>query len=288
LLGFEARPYHGKRIDGLEFSGAKQLRLLSRQSLENFSDPNVAMTSVSEAGIEDRLIYFQAFPLIIAFDHAPLYVLFAENFDLKAGPSRPAEPVSGETKGEGSEFIENYLFSTLIEKVVVRRRGKMQYSSVRAWRKPVKEHQMEGMRSLKALAPGRFLRKVAEEIVAATRLLLGGSKFDLVVPVPSSHGREGHGFSELLAREVAEVSGVPYRAVLTIARSQGASHPKKNAKRPPLRCEVDLSGKFVLIVDDIATSGRHLEEATMATRGTAKGSFAIAWVGPDMSHAKNS
>ena len=287
LLGFEARPHHGARIDGLEFVGAKKLRLLARKSIESFSDPNVAMTSVSETAVEDRLIYFQAFPLVIAFDHAPLYALFAESLDLAAGASHSAFQVSGEAKGQGFEAIETFLFSTLIEKAVVRRRGKTQYSTVRAWRKPVKKYQMEAMRSLKALAPETFLRKVAEEIVVATQLLLGGSKFDFVVPVPSSHGQEGHGFSELLAREVADASGVPYREVLTITRSHGASHPKKNVGRPPMLCDVDLTGKFALIVDDIATSGRHIEEATMAIRATAKGSFAIAWIGPDVSRAKD-
>jgi ComF family protein len=89
--------------------------------------------------------------------------------------------------------------------------------------------------------------------------------FDAVVPVPMHWWRRWHrGFnqSELLARSIARRSGIRFLNALVRTRSTpaqaGLSHSRRrrnvaSAFRP--RRALDLSGKRILLIDDVLTTG---------------------------------
>lgn len=104
---------------------------------------------------------------------------------------------------------------------------------------------------------------------------------DLVVPVPLSPGRlraRGYNQALLLAREVA--SGLPKAELQpgTLQRSdrkpqQSLSAPERLANlRGALFCDTPLSGKRVIVVDDVVTTGATLSACAdaLASAGAAR------------------
>ncbi len=73
--------------------------------------------------------------------------------------------------------------------------------------------------------------------------------------------------------------GLPVAHALAMSHEPGSSHPKTNAKRAPMRLAAPVEGP-VLLVDDVATSGRHIEEASLLLRAQTAGAvLAVAWIG---------
>ena len=211
----------------------------------------------------------------------PTFLLRAESIAFSESDDETAfDPTSGPGAAADSfKPLETFLRSTLIRRPNFRSRGDVQYVALNAWRAQVKDVQIEALVAIKTNPSMAFLESIAQDFAAAVRRLGGGGNFDVVVPVPSSHGAAQDGFSERLGCAVAAKIGARYLPALAIPRSKGRSHPKKNAMRMPMRCDVDLRGRNVLVVDDVVTSGSHLEEASKLIRAGAKMTFAMAWVG---------
>ena len=79
---------------------------------------------------------------------------------------------------------------------------------------------------------------------------------------------------------MAAAIGVPVVQALVAPRRPGSSHPKDNARRPPLILSRPVAEPLIL-VDDVATSGRHLEEAAELLRPHCGALLALAWIGGD-------
>jgi predicted amidophosphoribosyltransferase len=73
---------------------------------------------------------------------------------------------------------------------------------------------------------------------------------------------------------------IPVVKALSLERVEGSSHPKTNVGRSPMRLEAAVVGD-ILLVDDVATSGRHLEEAALLLRNQNASVLPIAWIGGD-------
>ena len=72
--------------------------------------------------------------------------------------------------------------------------------------------------------------------------------------------------------------GINYEDAFETIEVTGSSHPKTNLKRPKMRMAKVPIGP-ILLVDDVATSGAHIEEATMALRKHDLAVTSIAWIG---------
>ena len=100
---------------------------------------------------------------------------------------------------------------------------------------------------------------------------------DLITWVPLSRKRlreRGYDQAELLARRVGEVTGLPVTAALVKTRntkaqsSLDADDSRKANVQGVYACRpgVDLAGKRVILVDDVATSGSTLAECAACLR----------------------
>jgi hypothetical protein len=83
--------------------------------------------------------------------------------------------------------------------------------------------------------------------------------------VACGHSRRPYCFGKQLAQSVADALRVPFLQIFADRFCSGVSHPKEFAKLPPLRQIADPFPKM-LVIDDLAVSGWHLEESLLALR----------------------
>ncbi len=113
----------------------------------------------------------------------------------------------------------------------------------------------------------------ASEMVKSINNAFPKAERYIVTNVPRSNNsivKYGYDHAEMLAKEVAKRIGAKYEKILKsdIKVEQKKLHGesrKQNAKFSVIQ-EIDLSGKTVLIIDDIVTSGASMGEAAMLIR----------------------
>jgi len=115
---------------------------------------------------------------------------------------------------------------------------------------------------------------------------------DMIIPVPISRGRRwkrGYNQSELIARGISEVTGIPLRTdilrrvhfdrsqtkLTVLERTENVEHAfeLKAAKAK------DVSGKHILLVDDIITTGATITACAKELMKAGEVKFSVASVG---------
>ncbi len=176
-----------------------------------------------------------------------------------------------------SNVVERFLMDTLIQQPRVLSRGTVSYHAIRRWRRSVKAEQISALKAIKKTPSAGFEARAAEEMSSWCRRAFGGAAFANVVAVPC-----GHSGTDCLARrigqKVAAMLGVNYVDAFAPLVVQGSSHPKTNVKRPKMQLATVPIGP-ILLVDDVATSGAHIEEATVMLRKHDLAVTSIAWIG---------
>jgi hypothetical protein len=176
-----------------------------------------------------------------------------------------------------SDVVSKFLFETLIVKKRLLTRNGVNYLALRQWRKPIKLYQVDALKALKADKNPSCVQAMADEIVEQAQKIYG-QIFDFVVPVPGGNSGRERSLSVMIAEAAAQKMNLPMRNILIAAPlAVGASHPKKSASLKPYSVREEISGN-VLIIDDVSTSGKHVELATNALKPFCKFSTAIVWV----------
>ena len=207
-----------------------------------------------------------------------LFVTAKDVTELHARESRLSKRIGmGAAKPEPSL---DFLCETLVERRTIRARKTVNYITLRAWRASIRDWQIKALRALKGNLPSTMPDVIAEEILAEISALVGVSAFKAVVPIPCGHTREGPCLSLEMARALGQKIGIPVVQAFVTQPMKGTSHPKENVKRPPLVLTRPLNGP-VLLVDDVATSGAHIEEAVKLLRPHTGSVLAVAWIGGD-------
>ncbi len=171
--------------------------------------------------------------------------------------------------------ISHFLRSTLTFRTRMLRRGAVSYYAVARWRASVRELQISALKAIKRDPGDYFIGWMADDLVGAARTLFG-DKFDAVVAVPCGNSGE-HCLIDRVAARVAEGLGVPKVDAFATLPPSGGSHPKSNTRRTAMRL-LDAPSGSVLLLDDVATSGAHIEEAATLLRKQASFVLPLVWV----------
>jgi predicted amidophosphoribosyltransferase len=175
---------------------------------------------------------------------------------------KKSQPVFREekgTSGEGVGPVSRFLDNTLVHRPRLLKRKKQPYLAVRSWRKTVKPQQLEALKALKAECPDSFVELVAADLAETILQTYGRANHCVVVPMPC--GNSGPGcLSCKLGEAVARRLQIECVHAFADIPTTGTSHPRRNINRPKMKCLRRIE-KHVILIDDVATSGAHIEEA---------------------------
>lgn len=192
---------------------------------------------------------------------------------------RTADPSAGEQdRGrEDAGVTAGFLLNTLVRQPRLAARKQVSYHTLRRWRGPIKDYQIEALKALKKVPPQAFVDSVAGELLDAADQLFGKGTFDAVVAVPCGHSGPDC-LARKLASSVATLAGLPHVEAFEPLAVTGSSHPRTNARRAAMKIRSTVTGR-VLLIDDVASSGAHLAEATELLRRSGATVFPLAWIG---------
>lgn len=178
---------------------------------------------------------------------------------------------------ERSGPLAQFLDETLVRSQRLYRRNETNYVGIRRWRSTIKSHQISALRALKSDLSDDFVIGIARELADAVRAVYGSPDACVVVPVPCGHSGDGC-LSKRLGRALADELGIKVvDAFAPIGSAMGSSHPKKNGKRAAMRL-TQIVNQPVIIVDDVVTSGSHIDEAASALRHHVPSVWPVAWI----------
>jgi hypothetical protein len=172
--------------------------------------------------------------------------------------------------------VVDFLDSTLITSVRLLHRNPVSYHATRRWRAPIKKWQLLAIKSLKQSRDPALIDLAAGELAGAAMRLFGPGAITGVAAVPC--GNSGPDcFARLLGIAVAQRLQVESLHAFNDLAVCGASHPRRNAARPRMQLRQEPSGS-ILLIDDVATSGAHIAEATALLRSGATSVFPLVWL----------
>jgi hypothetical protein len=174
--------------------------------------------------------------------------------------------------------ISHFLLDTLVSRPTLLSRGGAPFVAIRRWRSGMKPYQIEAMRQIKRDPPARFVSAVVDDMLSVVLSMLGGGIYRYVAPIPCSRSGRHSCLSLLIAEKLSARLGMTLIEPLEIEPATGSSHPKTNLSRPPMTLLRPPPGP-TLLVDDVVTSGAHMEEGTRLLLPSAQAVFALAWIG---------
>ena len=175
-----------------------------------------------------------------------------------------------------NEPASQFLIDTLVEKQRLLGRNGCSYLGLRTWRKSIKPYQISALTAVKKNTSPEMVETIATEFFRAIQQTYGAT-FQHVVPVPCGSSGNKNCLSVQLARVLAKKLDIQFSNVLQSSAPPGKSHPKNSSRLEPFEVSTPIAGN-VLIVDDVVTSGKHIELATKALRMHSSFCTAVAWI----------
>jgi hypothetical protein len=175
-----------------------------------------------------------------------------------------------------TRVVERFILSTLVPKRrLLQRKGEF-YHSLFTWRRPIKREQIDSVRAIKLSIDDHFVDAVAREIADYIRDLGVGSLYRYVVPMPCGHSGEGC-LACRLAQALAPMLGIGFAEGFEELPDMGSAHPQRSARMREFKTTREFDGPVILI-DDIATTGTHIEFASRALKAVAPSVITITWI----------
>ena len=151
----------------------------------------------------------------------------------------------------------------LVWQPAVYSRHEVAWVSARAWRDSSKADDLSALKAAKAARDPAVLEAAATELATVLRRPRGDWSDHALAPVPCGHSGTVDCFGKRLALQVADALGMAFIQFWEDRPLAGVSHPARNARLPELVWVSKPAGP-ILIVDDVASTGAHLEQALMA------------------------
>jgi hypothetical protein len=169
------------------------------------------------------------------------------------------------------------LLGSLVYRPMVFRRNDIGWVAACAWRAGAKADDIAALKHAKRKLDRRLIDASAELLAAVVRQLRGDRAADAITSIPCGHSRRPDCLGKQIAQRVAEALGLPFLQIFADRPCSGVSHPKEFAKLPPLERITDPCPSMILI-DDLATSGWHVEESLTALRQLGTATSAFVWI----------
>jgi hypothetical protein len=157
-------------------------------------------------------------------------------------------------------------------------RNGVTYMVAAHWRADLKAEQIGHLKRAKSEGCCETCELAAETVAGLLSNVFGPLAGAVITSVPCGHSRVPDCLGKRLAQAVAARLAVPFVQVWEDRFVAGVSHPKEFAKLPPLEW-IERPQSRVIVIDDVATSGWHLEEALTALRSAGLEAFGVAWIG---------
>jgi hypothetical protein len=169
------------------------------------------------------------------------------------------------------------LVGSLVYRPMIFRRNDVGWIAACAWRAAAKVDDIAALKRAKRELDRRLIDGAAELVAALVQQLRGDRAADTITGVPCGHSRRPDCFGKRLAQGVAELLGLPFVQVFADRFCEGVSHPKEFRKLPPLHQIADPFPS-IIVVDDLAVSGWHVEESLLALRRLGAAVSAFVWI----------
>lgn len=212
---------------------------------------------------------------VLAFHDGANAIAAAEQqsvFMVRDGPPAAA-PAGTDAVGPVSQF----LLETLISAQRLYRHQETNYIGLRKWRTAIKLHQIAALRALKSEPSEAFVTTVAAEMACAIRSVYGTVDNCVVVPVPCGSSGPDCLACRLATAVAAQLGIAMVEAFAPIATPRGSSHPRRNIRRPAMKLLQPVK-QSVILIDDVVTSGSHIDEAATRLRASAPQVWPVAWI----------
>jgi hypothetical protein len=167
-------------------------------------------------------------------------------------------------------------FGRLIWRPAVYARHDVTWLSPRAWSVTAKSGDLAELKRAKACLDPVVIDVAAADVAHLAHSVLGNPPTVVTVVAPG-HSRRSDNFAVRLAESVAGRLGAPFLRCFADRFVGGSSHPKEFRKLPPLELVAAPPG-FTLLVDDVASSGFHIEEALRNLRQSGVAAVGIVWI----------
>ena len=175
-----------------------------------------------------------------------------------------------------AKVLAQFLDDTLIKQTQVKTRSGVSYHTLCRWRKPIRDAQISALRAGKAQLGASLIELASKQIIDGAHTLFGLDAFDKVTHVACGHSGADC-FSKKVAIAVSRQLNKEFEQIFHPLAMQGSSHPKTNAGRPRQQFLANPAGRY-LLVDDVATSGSHIVEATTLMRKQNAIVTPLAWL----------
>jgi hypothetical protein len=170
------------------------------------------------------------------------------------------------------------LLGSVVYRPMVFRRNDVGWIAACAWRSAAKADDIAALKRAKRELDRVLIGNVADSVATLIRQLYGDRSANATTTVPCGHSRRPDCFGKQLALAVGRSLGIPFLQVFADRPCAGVSHPKEFRKLPPLQQIADPVSSMIL-VDDLATSGWHVEESLTALRSLGAAASAFVWIG---------
>jgi hypothetical protein len=169
------------------------------------------------------------------------------------------------------------LLESLIYRPMIFQRNGVRWIAAHNWKAGEKEQGVAALKAVKRSPDPTFLIKIAKPVATLIRQLFGEEPADAITCVPCGHSRRNDCFGKRFAQHVADTLELPFLQIFGDCPRPGSSHPRRSARLPPL-VQIARPPASVIVVDDLATSGSHLEQALLALRNDGVKAWAVSWI----------